>query len=97
LGPAGQQLWDGVLDEYTIQDRGSLELLCLASEALDRVERLRARIDVDGEVLRDAKGSPKANPSVRDELQGRAFVARCLEKLGLTLEPVKSVGRPPRW
>jgi hypothetical protein len=97
LGEAGTRLWTDILNEYRIEDRGSLEVLALAAETLDRVERLRVLIDRDGEVVRDSRGAPKAHPSVKDELQGRALIARLLEKLGLCYEPVKPVGRPPKW
>jgi hypothetical protein len=95
LGPAGRQLWDGVMAEYDIRDRGGLELLCLAAETLDRVGRLAERIDAEGEVVR-SKSGPRAHPALRDELAGRAFVARTLERLGLNIETIKPVGRPPR-
>jgi hypothetical protein len=52
LGQAGQLLWDGVMAEYDIRDRGGLELLCLAAETIDRVQRLAERIDAEGEVVR---------------------------------------------
>ena len=95
LGPAGRQLWDGIMAEYDIQDRGGLELLCLAAEttrprsAAGRADRCRGRS------VR-TKNGPKAHPALRDELAGRAFVARTLERLGLNIETVKPVGRPPR-
>ena len=95
LGPAGRQLWDGIMSEYAIEDRGGLELLALAGETLDRVQRLAERIDAEGEVVR-TKSGPKAHPALRDELAGRAFVARTLERLGLNIEAVKPVGRPTR-
>jgi hypothetical protein len=34
-------------------------------------------------------------PAVKDELACRAFVVRTLERLGLNVEGVKPVGRPP--
>jgi hypothetical protein len=95
LGLSGRRLWDEILSEYRIEDRAGLELLCLACEATDRVERLAAQIDADGEVLQ-TKAGPKAHPGLKDELAGRAFVARTLERLGPNLEAVKPVGRPPR-
>jgi hypothetical protein len=95
LGGPGRLLWDGIMREYDIRDRGGIELLCLAAETLDRVERLREKIDADGEVLHTRSGA-KAHPALRDELAGRAFVCRTLERLGVTAEPVKSIGRPPR-
>jgi hypothetical protein len=94
LGAPGRQLWDGIMQEYDIRDRGGIELLCLAAEATDRVQRLAERIAADGEIIRTASG-PRAHPGLRDELAGRAFVARTLQRLGLNLDAIKPMGRPP--
>jgi hypothetical protein len=37
----------------------------------------------------------KAHPAIAAELAARSFVAKMLQKLGITLEPVKPIGRPP--
>jgi hypothetical protein len=95
LGLHGGVLWHDILAEYDIRDRAGLELLTLACEATDRAERLARQVDQDGEVIRASSG-PKAHPALRDELANRAFVARTLERLGLNLEAVKPMGRPPR-
>jgi hypothetical protein len=52
----------------------------------------------DGEVIHTRNG-PEAHPALRDELQGRAFIVRTLERLGLNVETIKPVSRPsaPRW
>jgi hypothetical protein len=83
------------MGEYRITDRGGIELLAQACATVDRVEALRVAIDRDGEVV-VVRGVPKAHPALRDELAGRAFIVRTLERLGLNLEVVKSAGRPPR-
>ena len=93
LGKHGRSLWDAVMAEYRIDDRGGMELLVQACAAADRVEALAERINSDGEVIHTRTG-PKAHPALRDELAGRAFIVRTLERLGLNLETVKPVGRP---
>jgi hypothetical protein len=67
--------------EYAISDRGGIELLAQACATVDRVETLREAIDRDGEVV-VVRGVPKAHPALRDELAGRAFIVRTLERLG---------------
>jgi hypothetical protein len=94
LGEHGMALWRSVHAEYDIEDVGGIELLTQAAQALDRAEALAACIEHDGEVYKSRAG-PKAHPAVKDELACRAFVVRTLQKLGLNLEQVKSVGRPP--
>src|SRR5262245_54113429 len=96
LGTHGAALWNSVMREYAITDRGGIELLAQACAAVDRVETLRAAIDRAGEVV-VVRGIPKAHPALRDELAGRAFIVRTLERLGLNVEAIKSgPGRPPR-
>jgi hypothetical protein len=52
-------------------------------------------IDRDGEVVHTRNG-PKAHPALRDELAGRAFIVRTLERLGLNVETIKPMGRPSK-
>ena len=93
LGCHGAALWGAVLREYAITDRGGLELLVQACATVDRVEALREAIDRDGEVVITRTG-PKAHPALRDELAGRSFIVKTLERLGLNIEAIKSPGRP---
>ena len=90
-------LWRSVQHAYRIDDVGGIELLAQACAASDRVEALAERISADGEVVQTRAG-PKAHPALRDELAGRAFIVRTLERLGLNVETIKPVGRPSnRW
>jgi hypothetical protein len=93
LGQHGLSLWNSVQTAYRIDDVGGMELLAQACAATDRVEALAERINADGEVVQTRAG-PKAHPALRDELQGRAFIVRTLERLGLNVEAIKPIGRP---
>jgi hypothetical protein len=95
LGQHGLALWNSIQIAYRIDDVGGIELLAQACAAADRVEALAARISADGEVIPTQAG-PKAHPALRDELHGRAFIVRTLERLGLNVEAIKPVGRPSR-
>jgi len=96
FGPAGRSLWDAVQSEYNISDIGGLELLAEACAARDRVQALREAIDRDGETIVTRNGI-RAHPALRDELANRSFIVRTLERLGITLEPIKpGPGRPPK-
>jgi hypothetical protein len=96
LGKHGLSLWHRVLGEYEVSDAGGLELLCLAAEAIDRAEGLRAEIERDGAFIR-ARGSVRDHPGLKHELSNRAFAARTLARLGLDVEPLRaSGGRPPQ-
>jgi hypothetical protein len=93
LGDHGRRLWDHVQHEYGIRDIGGVETLAQACAGLDRAEQLASQIATDGLVIRTKTGL-KAHPAMRDELAARAFVVRTLERLGITIEAVKPVGRP---
>jgi hypothetical protein len=95
LGQHGRKLWDEVQAAYGITDRGGVELLAQACAALDRAQALAVAIGTDGEVVYSRAGVPRSHPAVKDELACRAFVVRTLERLGLNVEGVKPVGRPP--
>jgi hypothetical protein len=94
LGPAGRALWNRVTSAYRFDDVGGTAMLYECCAARDRVERLRAQIDADGELL-VIKGARKAHPLLPAEIAGRAFITRTLTKLGLGIEPVLPPGRPP--
>jgi P27 family predicted phage terminase small subunit len=96
LGQFGRSLWDRVQSEFRIVDVGGVELLAQICAALDRAESLAEAINEDGATYRTRAGVPKAHPACKDELAARAFIARNLERLGINVEPVKSVGRPGR-
>ena len=95
LGQYGLSLRNSIQGAYRIDDVGGIELLAQACAAADRVEALAERISADGEVVHTPAG-PKAHPALRDELAGRAFIVRTLERLGLNVETVKPLGRPSK-
>jgi hypothetical protein len=97
LGSHGTALWDRVQCEYSMTDCGGVELLCQASQALDRAEELAEGIARDGAVIRSRTGIPRSHPSIRDELQLRAFIVKTIEKLGINFEAIKPPGRPSGW
>jgi hypothetical protein len=95
LGPAGENLWNRVQNDYRIEDVGGQELLMQACLAQDRADELAAIIDADGARVM-TKNGPRAHPCLRDELAARAFIVRTLQRLGITDEVIKPVGHPTR-
>lgn len=95
LGFHGRDLWEGVLAEFDIPDRGGLAVLAQACSLLDRATELALAIEKDGVMIPSSTGS-RAHPAVKDEIGCRTAVVRCLEKLGILSENVRHVGRPPR-
>lgn len=95
LGQHGRDLWDRVQAGFCITDAGGTEMLCLACQAIDRAERCREIIDRDGEMIEGATGAMRAHPLIREELQGRAFAMRTIDRLGINKEALRPIGRPP--
>jgi hypothetical protein len=96
LGKHGLALWRSIVIAYDISDPGGIEMLTQACQCLDRAEELAIAIKKDGAVTRAAgTGILRDHPAVKHELAARAFVVRTLERLGLTVEALKGIGRPP--
>jgi hypothetical protein len=95
LGEAGLALWKTIQNEFAIQDCGGIELLMQACLAADRAQALSTLIDEQGETIHTKMGL-KAHPCLKDELAARSFIVRTLQRLGITDEAIKPIGRPPR-
>jgi len=93
LGKVGRSLWDTIQAEYQIADTGGAEMLMQICGASDRLDAIGARIAADGEVIKTRTGL-RAHPLLREETALRAYISRTIERLGLNVEAVKSVGRP---
>ena len=97
IGKHGMELWRSIQDDYAVNDAGGIEILLQGCQALDRAESCREKIDREGETMRLKSGLYKDHPLLRHELSNRAFVTRCIQRLGLDVEAVKPRGRPPGY
>ena len=95
LGRDGMGLWRRVHADYQIEDVGGLEMLAQACAAVDRAEGCRQMVDQHGPIVKTRSGIVREHPALRAELSARAFVVRTLARLGLDVEPVRPIGRPP--
>jgi hypothetical protein len=82
------------MSEYQIDDGGGLEILQQICGAIDAVESQSEQIERDGETIK-IKGVIRSHPLLRELLANRAFICRGLQRLGLNIEAVRPVGRPP--
>jgi len=94
LGETGGALWRSIQAQYQISDSGGLAMLKLACESADRAPACRQAIDTDGVMIRGRAG-PREHPLLKAELGARCFTVRTLQRLGLDVEPIKGIGRPP--
>jgi hypothetical protein len=62
----------------------------------DRAEGLAEHISRDGMVIR-TKAGLKENPLLKHEIAARSFIVRTLARLGLDVEAIKPIGRPPGY
>jgi hypothetical protein len=95
LGEHGQSLWNRVQREYRIEDSGGIEILAQICAAVDLAEQLADVVRTEGPML-ETKTTRRTHPAVRELVQTRAFVVRALTQLGLNVEAIKPMGRPPR-
>jgi hypothetical protein len=90
----GRTLWKAVMDEYQIDDIGGLSILRQICSAADRAEELAAQIAAEGQTIKTKSGL-RDHPALKHELAARSFIVRSLLRLGLNVEAIKPVGRPP--
>jgi hypothetical protein len=94
LGEHGLSLWQSIIRDYRFDDAPGRETLYAVCAALDTAEACAAEVRADGPVIR-TKAGIKEHPALRAELANRSFIVRTLARLGLDLEPIKAIGRPP--
>jgi P27 family predicted phage terminase small subunit len=95
LGAYGVALWKSVTIEFDLADIGGRETLRQLCLAADRAESCREVIAKQGLMVRSKAGGVRPHPLLQIEMTARNFVVKALGKLGLTLEPVRAIGRPP--
>lgn len=95
LGKAGRSVWQSIMSEYQIADSSGLAILLQIAGAYDRLAECAEIIAREGPVVR-TKSGPKEHPLLRTELGCSSFIIRAVHRLGLDVEPVKAIGRPPR-
>ena len=95
LNAAGTELWNSVQGEYTIDDLGGVELLLQSCALADRIAALAAEIERTGLTLPTKEGV-RSNPLLKEEVAARSLLIRTLQKLGITDESIRPVGRPSR-
>jgi len=86
----GLAFWNRIIGEFEITNPGDLEQILLASETVDTLTSIAVRLAEDGLTLDNGKG----NPLLRDQLGGRAFVARVVQRIQANSKPKRRVGRP---
>ncbi len=94
LGPSGRGLWRIVTAGFALEPHHEI-ILKQACEALDRAEGARARVEAEGLTIRDRFGIDRPHPLLATERDSRTAFLRALAALGLDVEAVGAIGRPP--
>jgi len=94
LGKAGATQWQSIMSEYKIEDSGGRAVLLQICAAADDLAECDVAIARDGAMI-STKTGLREHPLCKQRLALRAFICRSVQRLGLNLEPVKPVGRPP--
>lgn len=89
-----RRLWRRVVSEWDFDD-AALVVLERACEAFQRMREAQAQLAKDGSYYVDKSGNPRAHPALGVEKDSRTAMLNAIKMLGISLEPVGDVGRPP--
>jgi P27 family predicted phage terminase small subunit len=87
-------LWDQVTNDWVL-DPAALTILDTACRALQQDHAAEALVAKEGLVTADRFGQQKAHPAVAVARDAKSTFLRAMKQLGLDVEPLQSVGRPP--
>jgi len=93
LGAAGRALWNKLQQEYALEDQGGLESLLTAARSEDDIQRMRARLAKDGDLIADRFGQLKASPLLQSIRGAETIKRQALRALNLDIEPPTKGGK----
>lgn len=94
LSPEAKRWWRKLCSAYPFEE-DALLLVEGALEAFDRMREAQRDIQEHGIMLRSEGKMPRLNPATRVEKDSKATLLAYVKQLGLDLEPIGPVGRPP--
>ena len=96
LKAPGRALWEGIQQEYAIQDPGGLSHLASACRAADDIARMRNKVSREGDTIKDRFGQIREHPLLAAIRGAEATKRQALKSLNLDIEPLRDKpGRPP--
>lgn len=96
LSAEAKSLWKSILVEWDFSDDPvALRILESALEHFDTKRVMQDVLHREGRVIRDRFDKPKIHPAVDAERKADAAMRAAFGSLGLELEPIKGIGRPP--
>ena len=94
LSAEARRIFTAIVDQYGIVDAGGLEILRSGLICLDTATQAEARIAVDGQVVVDRFGQPRAHPLSSVARDARSQWLGALRLLNLEVGDPPPVGRP---
>ena len=88
LSKEARQMYDGIRDEYGIQDKAGLSMLLAAAESLDMVRKAEKEIEKHGLVIEDKYSKVKSNPACIILKDHRTLMLNYLKALSLDFSTV---------
>ena len=95
LSREARALYRRIVGEYGVDDAGGLAILSVACESLDRLRQAQQAIEADGPITLDRFGQQRPHVMLQVEKDSRAHFLAAIKQLGLDIEPLGAVGRPP--
>jgi phage terminase small subunit len=83
LATTEANLYRQIINQFQIDDAGSIALLSVACEAHMRMRLARERVDADGSVLLDRFKQAKAHPAIAIERDARSAFLKAMRALNL--------------
>ena len=83
LSVEAKKLWQGLFNDYSLNDAAGLLLLQSACEAYDRLQEARKVLDKEGAVFSDRWGQRKTHPAAGVERDARTQMHSALRLLKL--------------
>jgi P27 family predicted phage terminase small subunit len=95
LGDTGKALWRDLQAAFDLVDTDAQLLLDVCCQAYERALEARAAINREGLQTADRFGQFKPHPLLPVERDSRGQVMAAVKALGLNVEPLQPMGRPP--
>ena len=94
LSKDARQWWTRIVSQWELET-ASLLILESALEAYDRMHQAADEVNREGVTIKDQNGIPRKHPAVSVEAEQRGLMLRFFKALGIDLEAVGEMGRPP--
>lgn len=83
LSNAAKKIKKDIIEGYSIQDPGGLNILEVAMECYDRMKEAQKQVNTDGILIKDRFGTPVPHPMLKVEKEARAQLLQAFKLMNL--------------